>query len=312
VSYETRDGSARGWESDYGPISSGSLDFGPGVTSQTLEIYTNSDWMSEGNETFFVNLTGAWGATIGDSQQGLGTIVNVDPEYLTLGLPAIESDGEERQTLTVAEISPLLEEAVARWEAAGAAETDWLGRLKGLELNVADLPDGHLAAVVAGRLWIDVDAAGYGWFVDATPEDDREFRRVVADTERQAVGQSPALDRVDLWTVLTHELGHLLGLADLAPEESPHDIMTETIGLGTRRTPAEGLGDRHPGTQILRHSEDGGPTDSGRARAAAIQAMSGELAVPLMEVLRRSHKVPVSAAALERAIVDFDELAWPA
>jgi hypothetical protein len=36
--------------------------------------------------------------------------------------------------------------------------------------------------------------------------------------------------------VLTHEIGHLLGLPDLPVTAAQHHIMTELIGLGTRRT----------------------------------------------------------------------------
>jgi hypothetical protein len=34
-----------------------------------------------------------------------------------------------------------------------------------------------------------------------------------------------------------HELGHVLGLDAIAPAFAPHDLLTETLGLGVRRLP---------------------------------------------------------------------------
>jgi hypothetical protein len=40
---------------------------------------------------------------------------------------------------------------------------------------------------------------------------------------------------VDLLTVLSHEVGHVLGLADLDADNSPATLMTATLGPGERR-----------------------------------------------------------------------------
>jgi hypothetical protein len=40
---------------------------------------------------------------------------------------------------------------------------------------------------------------------------------------------------VDLLTVVTHELGHLLGQVDVAPWMQAHSIMTDTLPTGVRR-----------------------------------------------------------------------------
>ncbi len=75
VNYATADGTAA-QPTDYASAS-GSLTFTPGQTSQTITVTVNGDTTPEGNETFFVNLSGATNATISDSQ-GVGTITNDD------------------------------------------------------------------------------------------------------------------------------------------------------------------------------------------------------------------------------------------
>ena len=49
---------------------------------------------------------------------------------------------------------------------------------------------------------LDDNAAGWGWFVDATPKNDSEFTKA---------GNQGEKNRMDLLTVVTHEIGHLLG-----------------------------------------------------------------------------------------------------
>ncbi|TAK99275.1 MAG: DUF11 domain-containing protein, partial [Verrucomicrobia bacterium] len=75
VGYSTTDGTAT-YPSDYA-YASGTLFFSAGETNKTVVVAVNGDSTNEFNETFFVNLSSAGSATIGDSQ-GLGTIVNDD------------------------------------------------------------------------------------------------------------------------------------------------------------------------------------------------------------------------------------------
>ena len=74
-------------------------------------------------------------------------------------------------------------------------------------------------------IWISQSAGGYGWFVDGTPFESSEFG---------SAGSSPALGRVDLLTVLEHEMGHALGLDHT---QKLGDLMEEDLAVGMRRAP---------------------------------------------------------------------------
>ena len=75
VAYTTADGTATAG-SDY-TGQSGVVTFNPGTTTQTIDVIVQSDMLDEANETFFVDLSGATNATIGDAH-GTGTITDDD------------------------------------------------------------------------------------------------------------------------------------------------------------------------------------------------------------------------------------------
>ncbi len=76
VSYATEAGTARP-QADY-VAGSGTLTFGPGDTSRTIDVPLVGDTLSEADETMFVRLSASSGAPI-DRALGQGTILDDDP-----------------------------------------------------------------------------------------------------------------------------------------------------------------------------------------------------------------------------------------
>jgi len=76
VNFATADGTATTADGDY-VAGSGTLTFAPSVSTQTINITTNGDMRFEGDETFFVNLSGPTNAALSDNQ-GVGSINNDD------------------------------------------------------------------------------------------------------------------------------------------------------------------------------------------------------------------------------------------
>ncbi len=119
----------------------------------------------------------------------------------------------------------------ARWRAAGRTVQE-LSKLDTISIEITDLPGAMLAEARGSSIAIDRTAAGWGWFVDPTPFDDREFDAGTAS--------AAAAGRIDLLTTLVHEMLHGLGHADLDPALHPDDVMAGSLPRGTRRLTTTG------------------------------------------------------------------------
>jgi hypothetical protein len=135
------------------------------------------------------------------------------------------------QVLSQADLSPLVEAAIDQWADSGLSG-DLIRRLQQIHFVITDLPGSDLGRASLGTIYIDADAAGYGWFVDRTPSGSAEFRAIALDAQLPAV-DSQAVDRIDLLTVVSHELGHVAGLDDLAL--SGDGLMSGGLAPGMRR-----------------------------------------------------------------------------
>src|SRR5204863_1371667 len=125
------------------------------------------------------------------------------------------------------QVRPLFAEAVRRW-AIALSDPTAARPLQLADVQILDLPGRTLGLASGTVIYLDGNAAGHGWFVDPTPRDDSEFAPGIAD--------SSAGGRVDLLTVLAHEMGHVLGLDDdHAADPVAGNVMAESLPVGVRR-----------------------------------------------------------------------------
>lgn len=122
-------------------------------------------------------------------------------------------------TLTSQQVAALLPVAIHRWQGAGV-DTSALARI---DLRIANLGGATLGLAAGHTVWLDDNAAGWGWSVDPTPYDDSEFT---------TLGNQGEQHRMDLLTVVEHEVGHLLGY-----DHADDGVMAETLTAGVRRAP---------------------------------------------------------------------------
>ncbi|WP_417391015.1 choice-of-anchor D domain-containing protein [Gimesia sp.] len=133
--------------------------------------------------------------------------------------------------ITQSDLDSVRDAALNYWKATGLSETQ-ISLLESVSFVLADLPDAMLGGATTTTILIDINAAGYGWFVDDTPFDSSEFS-LDADGDLVAGIGSDAFGQMDLLTVMLHEMGHTLGY-DHLDEDS---LMGETLDASERRLP---------------------------------------------------------------------------
>ncbi|MBL8535715.1 MAG: cadherin-like domain-containing protein, partial [Betaproteobacteria bacterium] len=219
---------------------------GMGVTEEfrqslqdLLDIDLIENWAPEFVGGAIQYVGGAFAGVVG----GVSQIMLLDDLQFTdtvAGTPLLGETAATAETVegvTLAQVESLLDEARTLWlQAAGTA--DALATLPSITVDVTDLTGSALAVFDGGVIRVDRDAAGSGWFVDATPLDSTEFTAVTTVGQYRASTSSVAFGRYDLLTVLTHEMGHALGLDDIPVSVTPVSLMTGTLGTGVRRLPS--------------------------------------------------------------------------
>ncbi len=149
----------------------------------------------EPDEDLFIQLSNVVNGSLG-TDRGRLLIVDNDGAALAPSLAA----GRPTTPLDEETARRALGDAVAAWTAVAP---DAAGRLHGLTLVLADLPDRKLADAMGTTIRLDLDAAGWGW-------------------------AGPGTFGIDLRAVLVHEVGHVLGHGHL-----DHGVMAGEIAPGT-------------------------------------------------------------------------------
>jgi FtsP/CotA-like multicopper oxidase with cupredoxin domain len=192
---------------------------GPYAAASGVNYSGNYGALAAGNHSFVISVTDKLGA----ASQYVGTFAALTVAASTPPRGAAASLGNQQ-------LASIVSEAKQRLAASGALIT---AAMAGVRMQIADLPGSLLSETIGKTIFVDRDAAGYGWFVDPTPADDLEFATVSGPHARTAANNAAA-QRVDLLTTVMHEIGHVVGYE----HSSLLDMMYATLPLGTRRSSA--------------------------------------------------------------------------
>jgi Ca2+-binding RTX toxin-like protein len=204
--------------SDYVAAST-TITFAAGEREKVYTLTVNGDKVGEFDEWFGVRLSSAVGAKITDNL-GVVTILNDDGAAMTaVAAPADHAAGT---LISEENLNVIVSEAIDRWS---AVVPDAAHLLENVNFQIGDFTGLTLGIADGNNVFIDADAAGYGWFIDSTPSDDLEFSQ----------GGSEAAGRMDLLTVVMHELGHVLGYEDMTTSNGV--LMSDVLSTGARYVP---------------------------------------------------------------------------
>ena len=260
-------GSATGDETVSGPYSAAGTD---------AYVVYNAEGQSGALRDADVNGDGSVNAkdfqeTVAASGHSVGaTAPQAFPQFqLLAGVP---SSTGTAVPIAQGEVQALMPEAIDAWRAAGLDAAD-VRRLEDVPVRVGDLGKGILGLEAGGVIAINRTAAGDAWYLGG--DSAGAFTSAGAGGEELAVAGGPSAGRVDLLTVLEHELGHVLGLPDDAAGRRPDGHRAEggrpAVALG--RGPG---GDRR-GCRRCRVARDGGGIGRSFAnRAARRSGLAGD------------------------------------
>jgi hypothetical protein len=208
---------------------------GVGLNGSSVFNFTYNELLTDGGLGFL--------SRGGTSSFGSLLIQGDDPAYSSGGfnekVPTAPSGPVAGVTpLTPDELAPIVAAAVRRWSASQAFPATAVERLADVQFQIVALPDSALGREIGGTtVEISPTAAGYGWFIDTTPLDNSEFPLRSDGGTSLSTNAGPAAGRIDLLTVVTHELGHALGLDDLDSSANPGNVMDDMLLPGIRRLP---------------------------------------------------------------------------
>ncbi|MFC1758111.1 Ig-like domain-containing protein [Planctomycetota bacterium] len=213
---------------------------GSTVFGGSLSIITQNDFSPTVGDEFrlitFTSSTGQFSSTTGLDLGAVMLQPVFNPTDLTLETAQpLRASTPNLTAISTSEIEVINQSDIV--DLIRASKSLWgndLRRRFPVDVNVlfTDLPNDVIGLGSGSTIWLDSTAGGLGWYVDSTPLDNSEF---LFDSEIWTATTEESRDRIDLLTVLTHELGHLVGLDDVSDMQS---IMFHHIKSGERRLPS--------------------------------------------------------------------------
>jgi hypothetical protein len=183
------------------------------IKTTTDPLHIGGDWDSE-MFTGVIDNVRIYNIALTQSQiqTDMNTAISAQPMLLQASFPPPGA-----APITPAVLAPVVDEAISLWQAAGVSSNE-VELLREATIKLTDLPTPYLGLTSGLQIWISQNADGYGWSVNPDP------------------AAPPAPGKLDLLTVVAHEMGHVLGY----PDHYTHDLMDYYLSPGERFLP-EGL-----------------------------------------------------------------------
>ncbi|MFK7818957.1 MAG: choice-of-anchor Q domain-containing protein [Planctomycetaceae bacterium] len=139
--------------------------------------------------------------------------------FISAPLLATEAGSSASEVLSEDQLAPIADAARAYWQATSLTPSQQAA-LANANISVASLDGLLLGTADSANVVLDSDAAGHSWYVDPTPFDQTDDN----------IGS-----QMDLLSVMTHELGHVIGLKDTYDPANADDMMYGYLEAGESR-----------------------------------------------------------------------------
>lgn len=158
-------------------------------------------------------------------------VSSIDVAITQLSATQRLGDAKNATSVSSEQLQNIADAAIARFAAAGASAST-LAVLRDVEFQIKDLggPSYLGITTTSHSVSIDDDGAGYGWFIDSTPLDNKEFK----NKGGKLTGIGKAKKQMDLLSVVMHEFTNILKLNDQPVPGALSDAENISLGLGQR------------------------------------------------------------------------------